>query len=67
MSQAAELLSTTPDADAAMRAAEYLTDLVEHEGEATLFTFDDDSVLVVAGLQRAAYADIVTARGALGV
>jgi len=66
MSQAAELLSTTPDADAAMRAAEYLTDLVEHEGEATLFTFDDDSVLVVEGVQLVAYADIGTARGALG-
>jgi hypothetical protein len=66
MSQAAELLSTTPDADAATRAAELMTDLVEHEGEATLFTFDDDSVLVVEGPQLQAYADIGAARGALG-
>ncbi len=65
MSQAAQLLSTTPDADAAMRAAEYLTDLVEHEGEATLFTFDDDSVLIIEGPQLTAFDDIGAALGAL--
>ena len=66
MSQAADLILATPDADAATRAAELMTDLVEHEGEATLFTFDDDSVLVVDGARLLAYADIGTARGALG-
>ena len=58
MSQAADLLQTTPDADAATRAAEFLTDLVEHEGEATLFTFEDDSVLVVNGARMSAFDDI---------
>ena len=43
-----------------------MTDLVEHEGEATLFTFDDDSVLVVEGPQLAAFDDINRARGSLG-
>lgn len=66
MSQAATLLQTTPEADAATRVAELLTDLVEHAGEATLFTFDDDSVLVVDGPQMAAYDDITAARSALG-
>ncbi len=66
MSQAADLIHATPDADAATRAAELMTDLVEHEGEATIFTFDDDSVLVVDGPQLLAYADIGSARGALG-
>lgn len=67
MSQAADLIQTTPDPDAAMRAAELMTDLVEHEGEATLFTFDDDSVLVVTGPALAACADIAAARLMLGV
>jgi hypothetical protein len=66
MSQAADLIHTTPDPDAATRVAELMTDLVEHEGEATLFTFDDDSVLVVDGPQMLAYADIGAARVALG-
>lgn len=65
MSQAADLIHATPDPDAATRAAELLTDLVEHEGEATLFTFDDNSVLVVDGHRMLAFADIGTARGAL--
>lgn len=65
MSQAAALVLATPDADAATRAAELMTDLVEHEGEATLFTFDDDSVLVVDGARRLAYDGIGAARGAL--
>jgi len=66
MSQAADLIHATPDPDAATRLAELMTDLVEHEGEATLFTFDDDSVLVVDGPRMLAYDGIATARGALG-
>lgn len=67
MSQAATLLQSTPEADAATRAAELLTDLVEHAGEATLFTFDDDSVLVVEAQRLTAFDDIAAARGSLRV
>lgn len=66
MRQAAELVQSTPAVEAAVKAAELLTDLVEEEGEATLFTFDDDSVLVVLGDQMNAYDDIAAARQALG-
>ncbi len=66
MKQAEALVQTKPAVDAAVRAAERMTDLVEHEGEATLFTFDDDSVMVVLGETATAYEDITTARKALG-
>lgn len=66
MRQAEALVQSQPAVDAAVRAAELLTDLVEHEGEATLFTFDDDSVMVVLGESATAYDDIATAREALG-
>ncbi|HRD97071.1 MAG: hypothetical protein JNK55_22190 [Rubrivivax sp.] len=66
MRQADELVQSKPVVDAAVRAAELLTDLVEEEGEATLFTFDDDSVMVVLGETMTAYADIASARKALG-
>lgn len=66
MSQALALVQTQVAADAAVRAAELLTDLVEEEGEATLFTFDDDSVMVVLAGQMCAYDDIAAARRALG-
>lgn len=66
MRQAAELVQSTPVVEAAVKAAELLTDLVEEEGEATLFTFEDDSVLVVLGDQMNAYDDIAAARKALG-
>ena len=66
MSQATELVQSTPVVEAAVKAAELLTDLVEEEGEATLFTFDDDSVMVVLGDQMNAYDDIAAARKALG-
>jgi hypothetical protein len=65
MSQAADLLRTSADADTASRTAEQLTDLVEDEHHAVLYTFDDESVLVVTGLQMAAYPDIAAARAAL--
>ncbi|MBA4177983.1 MAG: hypothetical protein C0505_15715 [Leptothrix sp. (in: Bacteria)] len=66
MTQAADLLSRTSDPDAAQRAAEILTDLVEHVGERTLFTFDDDSVLVVDGHSLLAFDGFAAARSALG-
>ena len=66
MRQAAELVQSTPVVEAAVKAAELLTDLVEEEGEATLFTFEDDSVLVVLGDQMNAYDGIAAARKALG-
>ena len=66
MKQAEELVQSKPVVDAAVRAAELLTDLVEEEGEATLFTFDDDSVMVVRDCQMSAYNDIASARQALG-
>lgn len=65
MRQAAELVQSTPAVEAAVKAAELMTDLVEEEGEATLFTFDDDSVMVVLGDQMRAYDDISAARQAL--
>lgn len=66
MRQAAELLQSVAGVDAAVKAAELMTDLVEHENEATLFTFDDDSVLLVLGQQMTAHDDIGAARAALG-
>jgi hypothetical protein len=65
MSQAADLLQSSTDLDATIKAAELLTDLVEDEDPATLYTFDDDSVLVVVGTQALAYDGISAARQAL--
>lgn len=66
MRQAQALVQSQVAAEAAVKAAELLTDLVEEEGEATLFTFDDDSVMVVLAGQMRAYDDIAAARLALG-
>jgi predicted oxidoreductase (fatty acid repression mutant protein) len=65
MSQADDIVKAAADVDAATRAAELATDLVEHEGEATVFTFEDDSVLVVLDERLSVYADIDAARKAL--
>ncbi len=65
MSQAADLLQSSTDLDATIKAAELLTDLVEDLDEATLYSFDDDSVLVVVGGQATAYEGITDARQAL--
>ncbi len=65
MTQAAEVMQSAADAEAAMKAAELLTDLVEHEGEATLFTFDDDSVLVLSGAHMSAFDGIQAALASL--
>lgn len=67
MSQADDILQAAADVDAATRAAELETDLVEHEGAATLFTFEDDSVLVVLDERLSVYADIAAARHALSI
>lgn len=65
MSQADDIVTAASDVDGATRAAELATDLVEHEGEATVFTFEDDSVLVVLDERLSVYADIGAARQAL--
>lgn len=65
MSQADDIVQAAADVDAATRAAELATDLVEHEGEATVFTFEDDSVLVVLDDRLDVYADIGAALKAL--
>lgn len=65
MSQAADLVQSSTDLDATIKAAELLTDLVEHVDDATLYTLDDDSVLVVLGSQATAHDDIGAAHLAL--
>lgn len=67
MSKATEITFVARDADDAMRRAEELTDNVEQDWsrEATLYTFDDESVLVVSGPQCNAYADRAAADAAL--
>ncbi len=65
MTQATHILQNGGDADAVTRAAEFLTDLVEDEGEAMLYTFDDDSVLVICGERMACFDDILAAKGSL--
>lgn len=66
MTQATEISRAAATVDAATRAAELATDLVEDEREATLYTFDDDSVLVIREQEVSAFADIAAARAALG-
>ncbi len=65
MSQAADLVQSSTSLDATIKAAELLTDLVEHVEDATLYSFDDDSVLVVVGLRASSYDGIGAARQAL--
>lgn len=67
MSQASEIAATAADADAATRTAELLTDLVEDEADAMLYTFEDDSVLVIRDARWMDYEDIDAARKALGL
>jgi len=67
MSQAADLVQSSTDLDAVIKAAELLTDLVEDEDGATLYTFDDDSVMLVVGAVATAHDDIAAARHVLGI
>ena len=68
MSNATEIMYSANNADAAIAAAEAFDNVVvdqDWEAEATLYTFDDDSVLVVSGPQVNAYSNITAARDAL--
>jgi hypothetical protein len=69
MSKAYEVLTISRNADDAMERAEKLTDKVDQDWshEATLYTFDDGSVLVVSGPQCNSYADRASADAALSV
>lgn len=64
MTTAAELMHSSNNAtDADERAQEMAVNIDQDwENEATLYTFDDDSVLVVNGPQLNAYDDIDAAR-----
>jgi len=65
--KANEVLMMSKTATEAMDAAAAITNKIDQdwEHEATLYTFDDDSVLVVSGPQCNAYLDIHTALQAL--
>ena len=72
MSNATEIMYSAINAHAAIAAAEAFANVVDQdwEAEATLYTFNDDSVLVlsgtvVSGPQLNAYSNITAARRAL--
>jgi hypothetical protein len=67
MSQAHEILSVASNANDACTRAEALTDSVDQDWsrEATLYTFSDESVLVVSGPQVNAFGSMTEAREAL--
>jgi hypothetical protein len=66
MSQAEDILKTSANADAAARTAEILTDLVDDVLDAMLYSFDDNSVLLVRGTEVTAFDDIDAARKSIG-
>lgn len=67
MTQATDILNISANANDADERAQAVTDKLEQdwEHEATIYTFDDASVLVISGPQLNAYADIAAAREAL--
>ena len=67
MTTATDLMMSSNNANSAEAAAQTLTDKVDQdsEHEATLYTFDDASVLVISGSQLNAYDDIDSAKAAL--
>ena len=67
MSTANEIMMISANANDADARAQAITDRVDQDWahEATLYTFADDSVLVVSGGQLNAYADEDSARAAL--
>ena len=67
MSTASDILNISRNANDADERAQAVTDKLDQdwEHEATLYTFDDDSVLVVSGGQLNAYASMTAAREAL--
>lgn len=64
---ASQIMHTARNADAADKRAQELTDTIDQDwgNEATLYTFDDESVLLVSGPQVNAYASMSEARAAL--
>lgn len=67
MTIASEILHTSRNASDADAKAQDLTNQIDQdwEHEATLYTFDDDSVLVISGPQLNAFDDIDAARAAI--
>ena len=67
MTTASDILNISRNANDADERAQQITDNLEQdwEHEATLYTFADESVLVVSGGQLNAFADIGAARAAL--
>jgi hypothetical protein len=67
MTTAHEIMYSARNADAADKRAQELTDTIEQDwgNEATLYTFADESVLLVTGGQVNAYASMAEARAAL--
>lgn len=67
MTIAAEILHSSRNANDGCERAEAATNKVDQdwEHEATLYTFADDSVLVVSGPQLNAFASMEEARAAL--
>ena len=67
MTTATEIMSISRNANDADQRAQALTDKIEQDwsNEATLYTFDDESVLVVSGPQVNAYPGMEAAREAI--
>lgn len=67
MTTATEIMHVSANANEADKKAQELTELIDQdwEHEATLYTFDDESVLVISGPQLNAYASIDDAKSAL--
>lgn len=67
MTTASDILNISANANDADARAQAVTDKLDQdwENEATLYTFDDESVLVVSGSQLNAYASMAEAREAL--
>lgn len=67
MTQATEIMAVAHNATDACNRAEAITDNVDQDwtNEATIYTFDDESVLVVSGPQVNAYTDEAAARAAI--
>jgi hypothetical protein len=63
MTQATEIMYSASNADAACKMAEEMTNIVDQnwECEATLYTFTDESVLVVTGCQLNAFDNMAAA------
>ena len=66
MTTSTEIMATAMNADHADKLAQELTGKVDQDwgNEATLYTFDDESVLVASGGQLNAYASMELAQAA---